>query len=209
MRQVAVLAALGCVAALSSGCGMIGSRAGGQVTTYQGYGGTAIVSADGRTITVGPYLPSCPARGSVVARESPAHVALFVRYVTPAHPGPCPQAMAALVVSQNVSLRSPVASRKLIDGGTGRPIASISARFVLRPKALPPGARLFQLIPAIDRARPQSPGPAECTQFYTRRGVSDYLEIVQSAGSLQIPEPGRGGWKVIRVGGIWGGPRAT
>jgi hypothetical protein len=207
MRQLAVLAALGCVAALSSGCGMVSSRADGQVTTYQGYGGTAIVSADGRTITVGPYLPSCPAKVAVVARESATHVALFVRYITPAHPGPCPQAMAALVVSQKISLRAPVGSRKLTDGGTGRAIAWISARFVLRPKALPAGLRLFQLIPAIDRSRPQSPGPAGCTQFYSRRGVPDDLEIVQSAGSLQIPGPGSGGWKVIRVRGHLG--RAT
>lgn len=206
MRQVAVLAVLGCVAAFTSGCGMV-SHAGGQVTTYQGYGGTAIVSADGRTITVGPYLPSCPAQVAVVARESAAHVALFVRSVAPANPGPCPQAMSALVVSQNVSLREPVGGRKLIDGSTGRVIASISARFVLRPTALPAGLRLFQLIPAIDTSRPESPGPAGCTQLYTRRGISDYLQIVQSAGSLQIPGPGMGGWKAIRVRGHLG--RAT
>ena len=51
MRQVAALAVLACTAALSSGCGVIGGT-GGQVVSYQGYGGTAIVSMDGRTITV-------------------------------------------------------------------------------------------------------------------------------------------------------------
>jgi hypothetical protein len=203
MRRVLVVAITGCLAAVSAGCGVIGSGAGGQVVSFQGYGGTAIVSADGRTVTIGPYLPDCPAKVTVVARESATQVALFLQHLTPAHPPPCQQAMPALVDSQ-VRLHAPLGSRKLVDGATGKPTAWISARLVLRPTVLPAGFRPFELIPAINHSRPQSPGPAGCVQFYSWHGDPNYLEIVQSAGSLQVPGPAKGGLTPIRVRGHHG-----
>ena len=88
MRQVAALAVLACTAALSSGCGVIGGT-GGQVVSYQGYGGTAIVSMDGRTITVGQFASgSCGTTVKAVARESATRVALLLRFSTPRNPLP-------------------------------------------------------------------------------------------------------------------------
>jgi hypothetical protein len=200
MRGVLVAAITGCLAAVG-GCAVIASGARGQVVSLQGYGGTAIVSADGRTVTVGPYLPDCPAKVTVVARQSATQVALFLQHLTPAHPPPCRQAMSALVDSQDVRLHAPLCSRKLVDGTTGRATAFISARLVLRPTALPAGFRLFELIPAINHSRPQSPGPAGCVQFYSWHGDPNYLEIVQSAGSLHVPGPAKGGLTTIRVRG--------
>jgi hypothetical protein len=201
MRRAAVLGLLGCITAVSCGCGTTSGGAAGQPASFLGYGGTAIVSADGRTVTVGPYLPACPAKVTVVARESATQVALFLRYLTPSHPSACPQAMPALVDSRDVRLDAPLGNRKLVDGATGRPTAWISARLVLRPNALPAGVRLFELIPAVNHSRPQSPGPAGCVQFYSWNGDPNYLEIVQSAGSLKVPRPAKGGLTRIRVRG--------
>jgi hypothetical protein len=72
---------------------------------------------------------------------------------------------------------------------------------VLRPVVLPAGFRLFELIPAINHSRPQSPGPAGCLQFYSWHGDPNYLEIAQSAGSLQVPAPTAGDLVPIRVRG--------
>jgi hypothetical protein len=174
----------------------------GPAVSFRGYGGTAIVSVDGRTVTVGPYFPDCPATVTVVARESATKVALFLRYLTPGNPPQCAQAAVGLVGSQDVTLHAPLGSRKLVEGRTGRALAWISARLVLRPTAAP-GRRLFQLIPTAHIYRPQSPGPAGCTQFYSWHGDRTYLKIVQSAGGFQppLPRPGKDGWTAIRVRG--------
>ena len=201
MRGVALVAVAGCLAAVSAGCPAVGSAAGGPVVSYHGYGGTAIVSADGRTVTVGEFGASCPATVRAVARESINRVALFLRFVTPASPATCPQAAAPRVPSQEIRLRAPLGSRMLVNGATGRATAWISARLVLRPTVLPTGYRLFELIPAVDLARAQSPGPAGCVQSYGGRTLPNELVIVQSAGGLQVPGPGKGGWTPIRVRG--------
>jgi hypothetical protein len=104
----------------SSGCGNA-SRASGQVVSCQGYGGTAIVSTDGRTITTGEFGASCPAKVKAVARETATRVALFLQLSTPRNPPSCPNAAAAIIPAQNVRLRAPLGSRKLVNGRTGRP----------------------------------------------------------------------------------------
>jgi hypothetical protein len=200
MRQVAALAVLGCIAALSSGYAVIGC-AGGQVISYQGYGGTAIVSTDGRTITVGQFGTSCPATVKAVARESATRVALFLRFSTPRNPPSCMNAAAPIIPAQKIRLRAPLSSRKLVDGRTGRATAWISARLVLRPTRLPRGYRLAELIPAVDLARAQSPGPAGCKQFYRSPNKASELEIIQTAGTLRQPGLARAGGTPIRVRG--------
>ena len=141
---------------------MIGSGPGGQVVSNQGYGGTAIVSTDGRTVTVGQFGTSCPTKVTAVARETATRVALFLQFLTPDNPPPCPQAAASRVPSQQIRLRALLGSRKLVDGATGKATAWISARLVLRPTVLPAGYRLTDLIPAVDlagrkaRARPDA-----------------------------------------------------
>ncbi len=205
MRQTAALAVLGCVAALSSGCGVLGSGPAGQVVTYQGYAGTAIVSADGRTITVGEFGTSCPTKVSAVARESVSKVALFLRFSTPRHPPSCPpNAAAGRIPAQAVRLRAPLGSRKLVEGGTDRATAWISAQLILRPTLLPRGYRLVHLIPAVDLAQAQSPGPAGCTQFYQPPNAPAALEIIQTAGPLRQPGLGGAGGTPIRVRGHTG-----
>jgi hypothetical protein len=199
MRRAAVTATMGCLATVAAGCGLIGSGANGQVS-YHGYGGTAIVSTDGRTLTVGPYGLSCGATVTVVARESSRRVALFVQYRTPDNPPPCPPGSGteALRSEQTVRLRAPLGRRKLVDGATGSPTAWISARLVLRPTALPPGYRLRELRPWITLTQSSRPS---CLQYYQAQNDPNVLEIVQSGGSLQLPGPGPGGWTPIQVRG--------
>lgn len=198
MRRAAVMTSMGFLAAVA-GC----SGAGSQVS-YQGYGGTAIVSTDGRTVTVGQFGTSCPAKVMAVARESATRVALVLQLLTPDNPPPCLPSAAPIVPSQAIRLHAPLGSRKLVDGATGRATAWISARLVLRPAALPAGYRLTELIPAADISRAQSPGPRGCKQFYRSQRDANELEIVQSAGSVQIPGAGSGGWTRIRVRGYAG-----
>jgi hypothetical protein len=184
MRRAAALAVVGCIAALSSACGN-----GGYVVSYQGYGGTAIVSADGRTITVGEFgASSCGGTVKAVARESANRVALLLRFSTPRKtPSFCTDVGVALgvITSQQIRLRAPLGSRKLVEGRTGRATAWISARLVLRPTILPPGYRPAGLIPAADLARGQSPGPAGCTQYYRSPNKIAWLVIIQTAGKLR------------------------
>jgi hypothetical protein len=207
MRSVALCGIAGFLAAASGGCaaaslsGQPAVSPTGQVS-YQEYGGTAIVSADGRTVTVGQY-PSgdCPAAVTPVARESATRVALFLEYVTPGNPPSCPQAAAALVNAHDIRLRQPLGNRKLVDGATGRAIAWISSRLVLRPTFLPAGYALSELIPAASLSRAQSPGPAGCVQLYTARDRPDDLMIVQSVRSVRVPGARPGRWTPVRVRG--------
>ncbi|MDR2987233.1 MAG: hypothetical protein LBV34_20585 [Nocardiopsaceae bacterium] len=184
---MAAAAVLGCIAALSPGCGVI-SGTGGQVVSYQGYRGTAIVSKDGRTITVGEFgSASCGATVRAVARESASRVALLVRSSTPRQtPSFCKYGVAPVITtSQNSRLHTPLGSRTLVDGRTGRATAWISARLVLRPTRVPLGYRLAnRIIPAADLTRAQSAGPAGCTQFYRSPKKSNELAIIQTAGKL-------------------------
>jgi len=195
MRQAAALAALGCIAALSSGCGV--------VVSYQGYGGTAIVSTDGRTITVGQFgASSCGATVKAVARESATRVALFLRFSTPRKtPSFCMHVnvAASIITSQQIRLRAPVGGRKLVDGRTGRATAWISARLVLRPTIH--GYGLFELTPAVYLARAQGPGQAGCTQIYKSPNSGNQLEIIQTAGPLRLPGLPRTGGTRIQVRG--------
>lgn len=192
----------------------------GQQVSYQGYGGTAVVSVDGRMILVGPYRSGgCVAAVTVVARQSTARVALFFQSVP--KPGGCPppyENEAGVVPAQAIRLARPLGSRKLVNGATGRVIAWLSARLMLRPAVLPAGYRLTGVAPAVPyrltRVAPgvssvqaASPEPAGVTQSYSLPHGADPLEITQSAGSPQVPGPGPGGWITIRVRGNAG--RAT
>jgi hypothetical protein len=196
MRLVAAMAIAGGLAAVCAGWPVPG---GSGSVSRQGYSGGAIVSADGRTLTVGPYGLSCPATVTVVARESTGRVALFVQYLTPDNPPACPpgSGTAALRSEQTVRLRAPLGRRRLVDGATGSPTPWISARFVLRPTALPPGYRLLELRPWLNLTGTSRPA---CAQSYQAPDDPDVLEIIQTAGSGPILG-GAGGWTKIRVRG--------
>ena len=87
MRRVAAVAIVGGMTAVCAGS----VTGGGGSVSRQGYSGSAVVSADGRRLTVGPYGLSCSATVTVVAQESTRRVALFVQYLTPDNPPPCPR----------------------------------------------------------------------------------------------------------------------
>jgi hypothetical protein len=200
MRPIVALCAVAAfLAAVSGGCALF---SGGQTVSYRGYGGNAIVSADGRTVTVGPYAAGdCPAGITPVARESGTRVALFLEYVTPGNPPPCMQAAVALVLAHTIRLREPVGNRRLVDGATGRAIEWISSRLVLRPAFLPAGYRLMDLAPTADLNPGSGPGVAGCLQTYTRHGGAGQLMIVQSAGSVRVPGSPAGGGTPVTVRG--------
>lgn len=176
--------------------------------SYQGYSGTAVVSVDGRTILVGPYMSGgCAATVTAVARQSTTKVALLLQAVP--KPAGCPngQNEAHPVPAQDIRLAQPLGSRKLVNGATGGVIAWLSARLMLRPTALPAGYRLTRVIPAVTSLRGGSSEPAGVYQLYNLPYGADPLEITQSAGNPQVPGPGPGGWITIRVRGQSG--RAT
>lgn len=186
--KLAVLAGL--LLAASAGC-----TAGGHVS-YSGYSGKAVVSGDGRTITIGLYSGyGCPAKITPVARQTSAHVALYLEYDTPPNPPPCPPAQSTLVQWHNLKLATSLGHRSLVDGATGKAIAWISARLVLRPTVLPPGYQFSRLVPY---GEPNVAGPAGCLQSYIS-GTSG-LTIGQSAGGTDL-ETAPGHWTRIRVRG--------
>jgi hypothetical protein len=144
---------------------------------------------------------SCTASITPVARESGTQVSLFLQYVPlSSYHIPCGKDFARRG-AYNIQLRAPLGNRILVDGATGQATASISARLVLRPAALPDGFRLDQLYAAPDLFA-QRPRPAGCLQSYTpNKNVYGELVIVQSAGPVKLPFvlPGPGGWISIMV----------
>lgn len=198
LSPMAVIAAF-CVVAAVSACGVVGLGA-GRTFSYHGYGGTAIVSADGRTITVGEFPGSaCGAKITAVAEETRSRVALFLRYPTPHGQTACVSDSAAKVIAQNIRLGAPLERRKLVDGATGRATEWISARLVLHPGWLPDGFRLQALIPAADISGVQVPGPAGCVQIFTSGSSPFPLEIVQSAAPLRGFGSSPSGWTTMQV----------
>lgn len=141
MRRGALIVAAGCLVAVSSGC------AGQQQVSLQGYSGTAIVSAGGRMLIVGPYGLAWGATVTAVARESRARVALFLQYVSGGSTcGPGEGAMG-LMPAQRILLRAPLGHRKLVDGETGTATPWLSARLILRPRLIPVGYWSTGLLP--------------------------------------------------------------
>lgn len=193
MRRDALIVAAGCVVAVLGGC------ASQQQVVLQGYGGSAIVSADGRTITVGDFA----AYATAVARVSATKVALFLQEVTSAGTpcSSCPHDGAvALVSAQNIRLHEPLGSRKLVDGATGRAIAWMSARLILRPGFIPAGYRPAGLLPWMNSSLyTGGVRSAACMQIYQSQNAADEFEIIQSAAGLQLQY--RGGWRPIWVRG--------
>jgi hypothetical protein len=192
------VACAGC--ATASGSQAVGPP--GDHVSYQGYGRPAIVSVDGRTVTVGGFAAgTCGITVRAVARENATRVALFLESSVPANPPSCPNAMASVVTAQDIRLTEPLGSRKLTDGATGRAIEWISARLVLMPTALPPGYPLSELIPAGTLRLTLSQTPAGCVQLYTSRTNPDELVIGQSTGNVQLGGSGQGAWVRIQVRG--------
>jgi hypothetical protein len=172
-----------------------------EIVTYQGYSGTAIVSADGRVLTIGPYGQRCGATVTAVARESRAQVALFLQYATGPTCGPGEGSMA-IVPAQRIRLRASLGHRKLVNGATRTATPSLSAKLILQPRFIPAGFRSRGPMPWMGGDLYARDGQsAACTQTYKALHGPDEFSIVQSSAGLQLPYSG---WTPIRVRGLPG-----
>jgi len=211
-RRLAPCLLAAVLAAAAAGCtggAQPGVARGGTFLT--GYPGTAVVSADGRTVTVGPYPPDiCPAAITAVARESKTRVALYLEQVTPPDPPSCglvQGAEGAPVWAYNLRLSEPLGNRKLVNGATGRAVAWISSRLVLRPAALRAGYHQGVFEPTGDTPGTYVTygGAAGAIQYFNETGGPNDLVIVQSAGKVDLPnqgpEPPPGPWVPVVVRG--------
>jgi hypothetical protein len=191
--RAAALAAALLLTGVLAGCS--GSE---KVTSYQGYDGTAIVSADGRTVTVGRFGHPCLGTATVFAVQKELLVALWIRDVAPAsaQAGSC-QANAV----QDIRLRAPLGRRKLVNGADLKALRWLDGRLVLHPRMLPAGYALTQVLPGVRTAGPARYGPG-CEQVYASEAGT--LSITQSAGSLLVPAPGPPGWQPVHIRGVIG-----
>lgn len=208
-------AAAGLLIAAAAGCGSSGS--GGTVSWGEVWG-PAVVSADGRVLTVAGYASGCGTASTLVARQSLAQVALWVRdvVVSSCMPGAGAQAVPPPL---QVRLAAPLGKRKLADGATGHPVPQFSARLLLRPGVLPPGYRLRGVVPLLTGTEGH---PVVRVQlwYYPQPGKAGQLVITESPDSPFVPRPWQsppepwqspgkqGQWTRIRVRGVpgWAAP---
>jgi hypothetical protein len=195
-----------------SGCGS------GSTAFWGGVWGPAIVSADGRMLTAAGYAGGCGTTSTLVATQSRAQVALRVREVVVSSCLPGEGALAVPPPLQ-VRLAAPVGKRQLVNGVTGRPIPQFNARLLLRPRNLPSGFRLRQVLPQL--TGPQGHAIVRVELWYYRRskGAGDLL-ISESRDSPLVSLPWQfpperwqspakhGQWIRIRVRGVrgWAAP---
>jgi hypothetical protein len=204
-RAGRVVATAGLLVVAVIGCGS------GRAFFWGGVLGPAIVSADGRVLTVAGYASGCGITSTLVATQSMAHVALRVRDVAVRSCMPGEGALAVPPPLQ-VRLATPLGMRKLINGANGQPVRRFNARLLLRPRILPPGYRLRQVFPQLT-------GPAGHTivrvqlWYYSRSERADGLVITESPDSPLVPRPWlsparHSQWIRLRVRGVsgWAGP---
>jgi hypothetical protein len=201
--QVMLTAGLLCVSL--AGCGVVTGASGGgggqTVVSYDGYAGPALLSADQRTVTVAGFSYPCFGTMQPIARETSTRVSLWLKYETPAHHGACNSSMA-MEGPRNIRLSAPLGGRLLIGGATGQPVHWFDVRRMLRPSVIPAGFKLQEITPLLANSLP-APATPGCRQEYLARGDAT-LSIVQSAGSLQLPQTGNRAPGAIRVRGYPG-----
>src|SRR5215469_9118614 len=188
LRWLAATAATSSLLFLTAGCAKPDP---GQTVSLVGWHGSTMVSADGRTITVGGLAGPCFGTVRAYAKETHSQVRLWLRYVTPSQHGVCNEA-TVLIRSLRVRLASPLDHRRLVDGASSRPLAFFDGRNLLRPTAIPAGYKLAYIWPLTGVLSSDVPG---ATQVYLSAGRE--IEIQQSAGSLVLPQ--RGGSRSIPI----------
>lgn len=199
-RATAVtLLVAGSVSVSAAGCGVeVFGHGGGQtVVSYVGYAGPTLLSADRRTVTVAGFPYPCFGTLRPIARETKMRVALWLRYVTPVHHGVCNMDMA-MEGPQVIRLSAPLGSRLLIDGATGRSLHWFDARRMLRPSVIPAGYKLQVVTPFETGSLPDQ-AISGCRQDYQSRAAT--FSIIQSAGTLELPQTGQHAPAAIRVRG--------
>jgi hypothetical protein len=178
----------GSVLGLAAGCGQAtgGHGPGGQLAYSVRYHGPVLVSADGRTITVGGYPAPCFGTVQPVAKETAQRVEVWLHYVAPRQHGVCNKDMG-LILAREIRLPAPVGHRELVSGANGPALGLFGTRDMLHP-AVPAGYRLQYVSPVvgIGLASPRQLGG--CTQFYSSATAA--LTVVESRGRLQLPLAG-------------------
>jgi hypothetical protein len=158
-----------------------------RAVVLEGVWGPAIVSADGRVLTVAGYASGCGTTSALVARQSVAQVALWARDVVVSSCRPGEGALAAPPPLQ-IRLAAPLGKRKLVNGATGQPVPQFDARLLLRPGILPPGYRLRQVFPQL--TGPQGHAIARVALwYYPRTEKAGHLLITVSPDSPLVPRP--------------------
>jgi hypothetical protein len=141
---------------------------GSDVITYDSVEGGALVSVDGRTISVTGDGVLCDQVISLDAIETDLTVAIELRNAQPRKPECAGVTTYALY---RVRLALPLGRRRLIDGVTGKPVPYLDVTAVRRPAYVPPGY-VFRYDEPGTRAFPLYPYPAP-----TRHGRVSYSEV--------------------------------
>ncbi|MFF1869851.1 hypothetical protein [Streptomyces sp. CB03911] len=150
--------------------------------------GQALVSADGRTITLTVNW-QCEQEPELVAREGADHVDVLLH--RRAFKGPtyqCPEnAVGSALISTH--LGTPLAARPLVDAVAGHPIAYFDGRDLAKPSYLPPdySAPTQDPAPYPDSAAPHAKGPSWTTGYRPHQGGPG-LVITQTRLATPTPE---------------------
>lgn len=166
--------------------------------------GAALVSTDGRSITVWDDSYSCVRPATVVVSETSRAVSVIERTAHDAFACTAqawPSDLPWLVLTAR--LREPLGRRALTDGTTGRPLPWFDQRRELTPAFLPAG--LTPGLPPSPSGYAFSgapPGPG-CTQLIRSAG-SGWLTVTQLDGTVpaaQLRAEADGPWRAVQVRG--------
>jgi hypothetical protein len=154
------------------------------VTTDVSVSGSALVSSDGRTVSVIAGA-LCDDTVNITAAEQPARVVVTLHDTHPRTPR-C-SGMPGFAV-YHVHLSQPLGRRRLLDGVTGDRIPFFDLADAIRPMYVPPGYVFSYDAPDADEllsyAYPPIVKTAVCSQLYQR---GDDLLVVTQGGSLLPP----------------------
>jgi hypothetical protein len=165
--------ALGAVAALGAAVVI------GAVLVHHGpvdvTAGIALVSADGRTVTVPDNSRDCRTAATLVVAESPRTVSIFER-TSVARGISCDGPQGTLTAV----LHKPLGGRALIDAISGRRLSWCDQGRVLTPAHLPPGFPRTAKMPDNEVV-----GAPVCTRIYQSRTVGT-IAITQLTGTPHL-----------------------
>ncbi len=176
---------------VSDPVGMIRDRTSAPMVTYTSDEGPALVSSDGRSVSVGGFSGECSSRVALDAQETTAQVRLRLKWTRLHHAGACNASMGP-ITDLRAALRAPLGHRALVDATTGQGIAWFDAGRILRPTRLPAGYVPMSsslLFPTLGE-RPTRPSPAAYIERYRALFRDDQFVIVEVRGPLGNAEPG-------------------